>query len=43
MSLLPGLTLVAQLVLAVFSGLLGVALAAPLAAALVVLVTMPDV
>ena len=39
----PELTLVAQFVLAVFSGLLGVALAAPLAAALVVLVTMPDV
>jgi predicted PurR-regulated permease PerM len=36
----PALTVLAQLVLAVFAGLLGVALATPLTAALVVLVTM---
>lgn len=36
----PALTVIAQLVLAVFTGLLGVALATPLAAAAVVLVTM---
>lgn len=36
----PALTVVAQLVLAVFAGILGVALATPLTAALVVLVTM---
>jgi predicted PurR-regulated permease PerM len=36
----PALTVLAQLVLAVFTGLLGVALATPLAAAAVVLVTM---
>ncbi len=36
----PALTVLAQLTLAIFAGLLGVALATPLAAALVVLVTM---
>lgn len=36
----PALTILAQLVLAVFTGILGVALATPLAAAAVVLVTM---
>lgn len=36
----PALTVVAQLVLAVFAGIVGVALATPLTAALVVLVTM---
>ena len=36
----PALTISAQLVLALFTGLLGVALATPLAAVVVVLVTM---
>jgi len=36
----PALTIVAQLVLALFAGIMGVALATPLTAALVVLVTM---
>ncbi len=39
----PASTLVAQVVLAVFSGLLGVALSTPLAVAPVVLVTMLSV